>query len=93
MHHRWFHNQFSPFFPVLHCPLGFAELQACPFPDVFFPPLPLSDLSSFPFHCALQDGFGQEDAWKGIWATENREISTTLKMQVNHILFVAKLAK
>ena len=45
---------FSIFFPVLHC-----ELQACPFPDVIFPPLPLSALSSFPFHCALQDDFGQ----------------------------------
>ena len=45
-------------FPVLHCPLGLAELQACPFPDVVFPPL-LSALSSSPFHCALQDGFGQ----------------------------------
>ena len=28
-------------------------------PDVVFPPLPLSALSSSPFHCALQDGFGQ----------------------------------
>ena len=46
-------------FPVLHCPLGPAELQACPFPDVVFPPLPLSALPSSPFHCALQDGFGQ----------------------------------
>ena len=46
-------------FPVLHCPLGLAEVQACPFPDVVFPPLPLSALSSSPFHCALQDGFGQ----------------------------------
>ena len=45
--------------PVLHCPLGPAELRACPFPDVVFPPLPLSALSSSPFHCALQDGFGQ----------------------------------
>ena len=50
---------FSPFFLVLHCPLGPAELQACPFPDVVFPPLFLSALSSSPFHCALQDGFGQ----------------------------------
>ena len=58
-HHRWFCNQFSPFFPVLHCPLGLTELQACPFPDVVFPPLPLSALSSSPFHCAFQDGFGQ----------------------------------
>ena len=48
-HHRWFCNQFSPFFPVLHCPLGLAELQACPFPDVVFPPLPLSALSASPF--------------------------------------------
>ena len=24
----------SPFFPVLHYPLGLAELQACPFPNV-----------------------------------------------------------
>ena len=37
---------FFPFPPVLHCPLGPAELQACPFPDVVFPPLPLSALSS-----------------------------------------------
>ena len=48
-----------PFFSVLHCPLGHGELQACPFPDVVFPPLFLSALSSSPFHCALQDGFGQ----------------------------------
>ena len=60
-HHRWFRNQFSPFSPVLHCPLGPAELQACPFPNVVFPPLPLSALSSSPptLHCALQDCFGQ----------------------------------
>ena len=61
---RWgttddFGNQFSTFSPVLHCPLGLAELQACPFLDVAFPPLPLSALSSSPFHFALQDGFGQ----------------------------------
>ncbi|WP_419631123.1 hypothetical protein, partial [Thiolapillus sp.] len=49
----------SSIFPVLHCPLGLGELQACPFPDIVFPPLPLSALSSSPFHCALQDGFGQ----------------------------------
>ena len=64
-HHRWFCNQFSPFFPVLHCPLGLAKLQASPSPDVVFPPLPLSAMSSSPFHCALQDGFGQ------IWWTGN----------------------
>ena len=46
----------SPFFPVLHRPLGPAELQACPFPDVVFPSLPLSALPSSPFHCALQSG-------------------------------------
>ena len=40
-------------FSVLHCPLGPAELQACPFPDVVFPPLPLSALYSSPFHCTL----------------------------------------
>ena len=63
-----FCNQFSPFFPVYHCPLGFAELQACPFPDVVFPPLPLSALSSYLFHCALQDGIGQT------WWTEDMTI-------------------
>ena len=47
----------SPIF--LHCPVGLGELQACPFTDVVFPPLPLSALSFYPFHCALQDGFGQ----------------------------------
>ena len=61
---RWgttgdFATSFLHFFPVLHCPLGLAELQTCPFPNVVFPPLPLSALSSSPFHCALQDGFGQ----------------------------------
>ena len=34
--------------PVLHRPLGVGKLQACPFPDVVFPPLPLSALSSSP---------------------------------------------
>ena len=43
---RWFRNQLPPFSPVLHCPLGLAELQACPFPNVVFPPLLLSALSS-----------------------------------------------
>ena len=33
---------FSSFFPVLHCPLGLGELQVCPFPNVVFPPFPLS---------------------------------------------------
>ena len=50
---------FSPFFPVLYCPLGLGKLQACPFPDVVLQPLPLSVLSSSPFNCALQNGFGQ----------------------------------
>ena len=30
----------SIFFSVLHISLGLGELQACPFPDVVFPPLP-----------------------------------------------------
>ena len=54
-----FTTRFLHFFPVLHSPLGLGKLQACPFPDVVFPPLRLSALSSSPFHCALQDGFGQ----------------------------------
>ena len=37
----------------------FGELQAVPFLDIVFPPLPLSALSPSPFHWALQDGFGQ----------------------------------
>ena len=53
-----FKNSFLYFFPVLHCPLGLCKLQACPFPDAVFLPLPLSALSSSPFHCALQDGSG-----------------------------------
>ena len=44
-------------FPVLHCPLGLAELQACPLPDVVFQPLPLSALSSSPCHCAFARWF------------------------------------
>ena len=50
----------QPVFSIFPCsPLPSAELQACPFPDVVFPPLLLSALSFSPFHCALQDGFGQ----------------------------------
>ena len=63
-HHRWFHNQFPPFFPSLHCPPELGKLQACPFPDVVFPPLLLSASSSSPFHCALQDVSGQT-RWTG----------------------------
>ena len=38
---RWgtkddFATSFLHFFPVLHCPLGLAELQDCPFPDIVF---------------------------------------------------------
>ena len=51
-------------FPVLHCPLGLGELQTCPFLDVVSPPVPLSALSSSPFHRALQNGFGQT-RWTG----------------------------
>ena len=46
-------------FSVLHCPLEPGELQACSFPDAVFSSLLLCALSSTPFHCALQDGFGQ----------------------------------
>ena len=56
-HNRQFHNQFLPFFPVLNCPLGLGELQACPFPDVVFPPLLLSALSSFPLSLCLARWF------------------------------------
>ena len=61
-HHIWFCNQFSQFFLVLYCPLRLTELQACPFTDVVFPPLPLSALSSSPFHCAVRDGLSRPDA-------------------------------
>ena len=63
-HLRWFHVQFLPFFSRLHCPLGLGELQACPFPDVVFPPLLLFASSCPSFHWALQDGFGQS-WWTG----------------------------
>ena len=48
-HHRWYRNQFPPFFPVLHWTLGLGERQACPFPHAVFPPLPLSALPCSPF--------------------------------------------
>ena len=49
-------NDFATGF-FLQCPLGLAELQACLFPDVVFPPIPLSALFSSPFHCALARWF------------------------------------
>ena len=44
-------------FPVLHCPPGLGELQACPFPDVVFPPLPLFAVSSSPLSLCLARWF------------------------------------
>ena len=44
----------QPVFSIFPCSPG-----PCPFPGVVFPPLSLSALSSPPFRCALQDGFGQ----------------------------------
>ena len=67
-HNRRLHDQIPPFFSVLHRPLGLCELQACPIPDVVYPPLLLCAFSS-PFHCALQDGFGQT------WWTGDMSIS------------------
>ena len=51
-------------FPCSPLPSRTWRTQACSFPDVVFPPLPLSALSSSPFHCALQDGCGQT-RWTG----------------------------
>ena len=61
-------TSFLHFFSVFRCLLGLGELQAYPFPDVVFPPLFLTALSSSPFHCALQDGFGQT------WSTGDMSI-------------------
>ena len=69
-------------FPVLHCPLGLAELQVCPFPDVVFQPLPLSALSSPPFHCALQDGFGHT-WWTGKMTIPLQFVSLYDRQQVS----------
>ena len=46
----WLHKQFSPIFSVLHLLLGLGELQAGLVPDIVFPPLFLSVLSSSSFH-------------------------------------------
>ena len=51
------HNQLLPFFSLFHCPLGLGELQTCPFPDVVFPPLPLSTWSSSPLSTYLARWF------------------------------------
>ena len=49
--------EFSPFFSVSHCHLGLCELQACLLPDVVFPSLPLSALSSLPLSPCLTRWF------------------------------------
>ena len=64
----------SSIFSVLHRPLGLSKLLARPFPDVVFPPLFLSALSSSPFYCALQDGFGQT------WWTGDKAIPLQLHL-------------
>ena len=59
---RWgttddFATSFLHFFPVLNCPLGLGKLQACPFPDVVFPPFPLSAFVFFPLSLCLAKWF------------------------------------
>ena len=62
-------------FPVLHCPLGLSELQACPFLDVVFPPLPLSVLSDRADKGLLRTGKfeGREDGWSGSLLDKGKE--------------------
>ena len=55
-------------FPCSPLPSGTCRTPGLSIPYVVFPPLPLSALSSSPFHCALQDGFGQT------WWTGNMTI-------------------
>ena len=49
----WFCNQFSPFFPCFPLPSGTLRTPGLSIPDVVFPPVPLSALSSSHFHCAV----------------------------------------
>ena len=62
----------QPVFSVFPCsplPAGTCRIPGLSkFPDGVFPPLPLSALSSSPFHCDLQDGFGKT------WWTGNMTI-------------------
>ena len=52
-------QQVSSILPCSPLPSRTWRTPACPLLDVVFPPLPRSASSSSPFHCALQDGFGQ----------------------------------
>ena len=61
----------QPVFSIFPCsmPAGTCQTPGLSIPNVVFPPLPLSALSYSPFHCALQDGFGQT------WWTGNMTIT------------------
>ena len=61
-------NSFFSIFPCSPLPSGTCRTPGLSIPWCCFPPLPLSALSSSPFHCALQDGFGQT------WWTGNMSI-------------------
>ena len=63
---RWgttddFAISFLHFFSVLHYPLGLGEIQACPFPDVVFPPLFQPALSSSPLTVPCKMVFARPD--------------------------------
>ena len=59
-HHRWLHNQFALFFcsplPSWTWRTPGLSIPWCWLPP---PPLSLSAMAPSPFHCGLQDGFGQ----------------------------------
>ena len=89
----------QPVFSIFPCsplPSGTCQLQACPFPDVVFPPLPLSALSFFPFHCALQNGFGLT-WWTGDmtiplqFASLHRHITITTSFSPDRWLLILSL--
>ena len=96
-HHGWFRNQFPPFFPVFHCPLWLGELQACPFPDVVFPPLPLSALSSSPFSLCLARWFcsdlinGRHDHTTAVWSCLT--FTSKIKKHIKCRLLAARLQR
>ena len=54
----------SSIFPCSPLPSGLGKLQACSFPDVVFPPLPPSALSSSPFTVPCKMVWARPDEWE-----------------------------
>ena len=70
----------TPGFPVLHCPLEFAQTHVCWFSDALQPPHPLSSPSPLAPNLSQHQGLFQ-------WVSSLHQVAKVLELQLRHQSF------